>query len=210
MEPIENHINCETNGKIVGYIDLVKIDAPVWTNSMCNGCGHLSQDLNKHALTDTIYLFLRKDKPKDIRAAYVIEVCDIRPHKTETHITRLATGGNLIDYPGEVSTPTSDLTTMKLHVNSTISDVKLRYICMDMKDFYLNNIMSRAEYIMIQISLIPQECVDKYNLKKEINEYIFVRVNKGVYGLLQDGRIAHGGLEKHMEPYTPGLWTHNS
>ena len=29
-----------------------------------------------------------------------------------------------MNYPGEVITPTSDLTTMKLHVKSAISDVK--------------------------------------------------------------------------------------
>ena len=51
-------------------------------------------------------------------------VCDIRTQKIETHITRLTAGGNIIDYPGEVSTPTSYLTTIKLHVNSALSDVK--------------------------------------------------------------------------------------
>ena len=44
-------------------------------------------------------------------------VCDIRPQKIETHRTRLTVGGNLIEYPGEVSTPTLELTTMKMHVN---------------------------------------------------------------------------------------------
>ena len=77
----------------------------------------------KHALTDTIELIFHKHKPKDIRETYVKAVCLIKPHKTETRITRLAAGGNIIDYPGEVSMPTSDLTTMKIHVNSTISDI---------------------------------------------------------------------------------------
>ena len=83
-------------------------------------------------------------------------VYDIRPQKIEARRTRLTAGGNLIYYPGEVSTPTSDLTTMKLHINSAISDVKSRYMCMDVKDFYLKNQMDRGEYIMIQISMIPQ------------------------------------------------------
>ena len=48
------------------------------------------------------------------------------PPQKETHRTRLTAGGDLIDYPGEVSTPTSDLTTMKLHINRDISDVKSR------------------------------------------------------------------------------------
>ena len=72
------------------------------------------------------------------------EVCDIRPHKMKTHKTRLTAGGNIIDYPGEVSTPTSDITTMKLHVNSAISYIKSRYMCMYAKYFYLNNHMDRA------------------------------------------------------------------
>ena len=51
---------------------------------------------------------------------------------------------NLIDYPGQISAPTSDLTTMELHVNSAIADVKSRFICMDVKYFYLNYNMDRS------------------------------------------------------------------
>ena len=40
----------------------------------------------------------------------------------------------MIDYPGEVSTPTSYLKTMKLHVNIAISELKSRYMCMYVKD----------------------------------------------------------------------------
>ena len=75
------------------------------------------------------------DKPKYMRATYVREVCNNRPQKTDTHRTRLTTEGNIIYYPGEVGTPTSELTTMKLHVNSTISNVKSRCMCTNMKYF---------------------------------------------------------------------------
>ena len=83
-------------------------------------------------------------------------VCYIRPQKKYTHRTRLTAGENIIDYPGEIRTPTLDLTTMKLHVDSSISDVKSRYMFMNVKYFYLNNQMDGAEYIMIYISMIPQ------------------------------------------------------
>ena len=43
VEPLEHHINCEIIGKILGYRDLVKMDAPLWTNSMCNELGRLYQ-----------------------------------------------------------------------------------------------------------------------------------------------------------------------
>ena len=145
-------------------------------------------------------------------------VFDIRSHKIETRSTILATGGNLIDYPGDVSTPTSYLTTMKLHFNRAISDVKSRYMCMDVKDFYLNNMMDSAEYIMIQIAMVPREFLDKYNLQeKSHNGYTYARVTKGIYRLPQEEHISHDALVKHLDPYgshpsskTPGLWTHNS
>ena len=88
-------------------------------------------------------------------------LCNIRPKKTETHITILAAGGNIIDYSGEVSTARSELTTMKIHVSSAISDTKSTYMCMDIKYFYLNNYMDKSEYIMRKLSMIPQESVEK-------------------------------------------------
>ena len=97
--------------------------------------------MGKHAVIDTIELIFHNDKPKGRNSTYVRALCDIRPHKTETHSTRFTAGGNLINYPVDVSTPTSYLTTMKVHVNSTISYVKARYMCMDVKYFYLNNII---------------------------------------------------------------------
>ena len=46
--------------------------------------------------------------------------------------------------------------------------------------------MDRDEYIMIHISMIPQEFVDKYDLtEKSQNGYIYERVTKGMYGILQ-------------------------
>ena len=55
---------------------------------------------------------------------------------------------------------------MKLHVNSTIADVTSRYMCMDVKYFYLNNQMYRDKYILIHISMIPQEFVENIILQK--------------------------------------------
>ena len=126
--------------------------------------------------------------------------------KKENHRTRLTVGGNLIDYTGEVSTPTSDLTTMKLNVNIFIYNIKSQYMCIDVKCFYLNNCMDRSEYIMIHISMIPQEFVEKYNLKDKVhNGYIFKQVTKGVYVLPQTWQITHGSLIQHLahEDTTP-------
>ena len=77
---------------------------------------------------------------------------------------------------------------MKMHVSSSISDIKLRYMCMDGKYFYLNNCMDRTEYIMLQIFMIPQQFIDKYNIKNKVhNVYIFAQGTKGIYGLPKSG-----------------------
>ena len=39
---------------------------------------------------------------------------------------------------------------------------------------------------MIQISIIPQGFIYKYNIKEKVhNEYIFAQASKGMYGFLQ-------------------------
>ena len=86
--------------KILVHRDLVKMDEPVWTNSICNDLDRLYQGWKDHAGTDTIEFIFYKDKPKDRRATYVRAVYNIIPQTKETHITRLTTGINLIDYPG--------------------------------------------------------------------------------------------------------------
>ena len=126
VEPLAKKINCETTGKILGYRDLVNMDAPVWTNTMCNELGRLSQGWKEHTGTDTIELILNKEKQKYRRETYMRALCDIQTQIIDTHRTRLTSGENIIYYPGEVSTPTLDLNTMKLHVNSTIQEIKFR------------------------------------------------------------------------------------
>ena len=77
VELVAHHIICETTGKILRYRDLVKMDAPVWTNSTCSELGRLSQGWKSYAGTDTIKFIIHKENPKDRRATYVRSVCNI-------------------------------------------------------------------------------------------------------------------------------------
>ena len=79
--------------------------------------------------------------------------------KPETLITRFTSGRNFVYYPEEVITPMSNLKTMKINVISIISKIKSQYICMDVKDFYLNICMDRSEHIMVHISIISEEFI---------------------------------------------------
>jgi hypothetical protein len=68
----------------------------------------------------------------------------------------------------------------------------------------------------LTLIIIPQEIVDTYKLlEKENNGYIYIQINKGVYGMPQSGRLANNLLFKHLAPHeynpvhhTHGLWKH--
>jgi hypothetical protein len=60
--------------------------------------------------------------------------CDAKKDKFWTRITM---GGNLINYPGNCRTPTADLLTVKLLLNSIISTSNAKFITLNLKDFYL-------------------------------------------------------------------------
>ena len=73
-------------------------------------------------------------------------------------------GGDKLIFDILVSTPTSNLTTSKLHCNSAISTPGAKYLVVGINNFYLNNSMSKHEYYKIALSLIPQDIINKYNL----------------------------------------------
>ena len=97
------------------------------------------------------------------------------PHKTEPDRTRLNVGGNLINCPGYVSTPTADTTTAKIVINSTISTPKAKYLVGDVKIFSLGTTMTCYEYLRLSITIIPQETIDQYNLLPLVrNGYVYI------------------------------------
>jgi hypothetical protein len=52
-----------------------------------------------------------------------------------------------VHYPGDADTPTDDLLTVKLLLNSIISTPNAKFMTMDIRDFYLNTPMAQYEYI---------------------------------------------------------------
>ena len=70
----------------------------------------------------------------------------------------------------------------------------------------------------ISLKIIPQEIIDTYDLTALIDDqgWIYMRIEKGMYGLKQAGIIANQELVKHMAPFgyhpvqhTPGLQVHD-
>ena len=191
-----------------------------WTRSFANEIGRLAQGIgNREKGTNTMFFIHKHQIPHDRRqdVTYGRIVVELRPQKTESNRTRLTVGGNLIDYPGDVSTPTADTTTAKLVINSTISTPRARFMCADIKNFYLGTPMARYEYMRLPIHLIPDEIVQAYDLLPKIHDgHVYLEIQRGMYGLPQAGILANQLLTQRLAPHgytqcrhTPGLWRHH-
>ena len=69
------------------------------------------------------------------KATYLRIVAELRPLKAETKRGRFTAGGDQIDYPSNVSTPTANLTTVKLLINSVLSTPNARFATGDLGEF---------------------------------------------------------------------------
>ena len=112
-----------TTGASLEYMHLIKGPTKaIWENLFTNGIGQLAQLAATRMLsgTNTIFFIPRDKVPAGRTVTYGRIVDEIRPQKAETHRTRLTAGGNLIHFPGDVTTPTADLITAKLIFNSVL------------------------------------------------------------------------------------------
>ena len=192
-----------------------------WLEAMCRELGRLAQGYGDVKGTDTVrFMSLDEIKniPKDRVVTYARIVVDYRPQKEDKNRVRITAGGNLISYPFELTTRTADLTTSKLLWNSTISTKGAKYMCADAKNFYLATPLDRYEYMKMPVELIPPEFIELNNLSSKIkNGYLYMEIQKGMYGLPQSGILANKLLKErlavhgyHEAEHTPGLFYHET
>jgi hypothetical protein len=169
---------------------------------------------------DTIF-FIPKDTVPRARAKNVTNsliTCLIRSEKAnEPNQTRLVARGDRVNYPFNAGTPTTNLLTIKLLINSVISTPRARITTMDIKNFYLCTPMIRYKYMRLKLSDMPDNIITHYNLLDITtpNGYVYCKIRQGMYGLLQAGIIAQELLAKRLKEHgftqsetTPGLCTH--
>jgi hypothetical protein len=195
-------------------------DSVKWLQAATNEIGRLTQGTGPDMPTgtDTMFFIKHTDKPSNKKATYLRIVAAHKPHKAEPCRIRFTCGGDKIDYPGNVSTPTVDLTTVKCHLNSVLSTPGAKYMTLDISDFYLNTPMDTYEYMRIPVSAIPDSIMSHYSLQSLIHDnFVMVEIRKGMYGLPQAGILAQQRLIKHLStygyhpaPHTPGLFTHET
>ena len=164
-----------------------------WIKGCSNEIGRLARGVHLQMMTgsNTIHFIHPSQKTfRSSRYIYLRIVASYRPQKEDPYRIRFTVGGNRIEYPGNVATPTAELQTVKLHLNSVISDVNASYMTIDIKDYYLGTPMNRYEYMKIPVKHIPEDIMIQYNLKHLIvNDHVMVEIRKGVYGLPQAGII---------------------
>ena len=190
-----------------------------WDRAQANEVGRLAQGVGTRMPkgTNTIFFIPHHAKPKNKKATYIRVVATDRPNKAETKRVRWTVGGDRIHYDGNLATPTADLTTVKCHINHTISTPKGHYDCIDIKDFYLGTPMQEYEYARVPLAKMPAEIVDQYNLRDLSHEgYIMIEIRRGMYGLPQAGILANIQLQTHLRKFgyyetkTPGLYRHTT
>jgi hypothetical protein len=208
-------------GRTVEYPALLKsTDGEHWEESNCEEIGRLAQGYlpNIPKGTNTLHFVKFSSIPKDRKVAYLRLVVADRPQKTNPRRVRWTVGGDQIDYPGDVSTKTSDMLTTKILINSTLSTPGAKFCCADLKDFYLNTPLPRPEYIRVPLKQIPTKMMDLYNLRPLVhNGYIYAEITQSMYGLPQAGRISNDALIPvlakagyHQSKIIPGLFKHES
>ena len=149
--------------------------------------------------TNTLFCIDKKDIPaarwQDVTYGRI--VVSFRPEKKDPNRVRLTVGRDRINYPNDCGTPTADMQTVKLLLNSVISTKDARFMTIDIKDFYLNTPMKRYEYMRLKMSEIPQDFIEEYNLHDKVTTdgYIYLEIRCGMYGLPHAGKIAQDLLE---------------
>jgi hypothetical protein len=128
-----------------------------------------------------------------------VDVVDFRPQKqkADPHRIRITAGGNLINYPGELSMRTANLTTSKLMWNSLLSSEGAKYMCLDIKNFYLLAPLDQFyEYMKMSLTLFPEWIIEQYKLQMHAhNGFVYLEMRRAVWGLPQAGiltNLPHG------------------
>jgi hypothetical protein len=113
---MSNSVINEETGASFEYRHLINDTSTfaIWNEAAANEFGRLAQSVGEGITgPNTIFFIPRQAVPKGRIVTYGRFVVDIRPDKSEIHRVRITVGGNLIQYQGDVSTRSADLTTSK-------------------------------------------------------------------------------------------------
>ncbi len=197
------------------------ITADTWQTAFGKDFRSMCQGDNKMGAKGTNAMFpMKPDEVNHTPAArlamYANIIINYQPQKDNPYQICITAGGNLINYPGELMLRTADIMTSKLHWTSVLSTQQAKYMCIDLKNFYLSAPLDQYEYMRIPISMFPAWRVAQYDLPhKVVKGHIYLKMQWVVWGLPQAGILANKFLHKRLTPHgyyeckqMPGLWKH--
>jgi hypothetical protein len=86
--------------------------------------------------------------------------------------------------------------------NSVLSTDDAKYMCLDIKFFYLSAPLDHFKYMKMPIALFPQWTIDQYNLTKHaLHGFVYLEMRRAVWGLPQAGILANKLLRKRLLPH---------
>ncbi len=180
----------DETGDLLKYHHLMKHPKykDVWTKSFGTEIHRLA------TTTETIFFVQRENIPDDRKGdeTYARIGCTYCKGKKDKYRTHITMGRNFVNYPGDCGTPTADLLTVKLLLNSIITTPNAKFMTLNLKDFYLMTPMKRYEYFCMKLELFPQDIIEEYDLTSKVNHNrnVHCEVQPGMYGLPQAGIIA--------------------
>jgi hypothetical protein len=174
-----------TGATITRYQKLVKdpLLRDIWTTAFGKEFGNLAQG-DKHTDTqgtNSIFILSHagaiNNIPSDRVVTYANIVINYRPQKSDPNRVRITAGGNLIDYPGELTTQTADLSTAKILWNSVLSTAGAKFMGLDIGSFYLETPLAQYKYMKFPIALFPEHVIEQYALNKHVHKgFIYVEI----------------------------------
>jgi len=111
--------------------------------------------------TNTIKFIHNHEVPHDRRkdVTYGKFVYTVRPENAESNRMFFTVGGDCINYPGEVTTPTAIMIVAKLLFNSVVTTKAAKFMTLDMSNFYLMTPLKRPEFIRMKLSDILDKII---------------------------------------------------
>jgi hypothetical protein len=196
-------------GKLLNYRQLMRSTKyrQAWSLSSANKFGRLANGIGGRIKnpTNTIkFIFQHKvptERMKDV--TYGQFVCTVRPDKAEPNQRRFTVGGDRINYPDKVATPTAEMLVAKMLFNSVISTKGARFMTMDISNFYPMTPLHHPKFIRMKLSNIPDEVIKEYKLREKAtkNGSIYIKAKLSMHGLPQSGLLANELLEKRLNKH---------
>ncbi len=196
--------------------------AEVWQTAFGKEFGGMAQGDNKTRQKGTNAMFAMTHD--EIAHAYCVKkfftfanpVVDYRYQKNDPNCICITAVGNLITYKGELSVRMVDINIAKLHWNSVVSMPNAKYMCLDIKNFYLTTALEYFEYMKMPLSLFSSWMADGYDQKTHAKDvWVHLEMRHAVWGLLQVGILANKRLRCKLAPFgyhkcinTPSLRYH--